>query len=48
MWHDEARRDLIAKSLTEYIELIATDFEQGALTWDDEWGGVHASRDSER
>jgi cell wall assembly regulator SMI1 len=42
MWHDEAQRTLIAASLTEFIELIAADFEQGRLTWDEEWGGVYA------
>src|SRR5262245_13511811 len=47
MWHDDGRRDLIAKSLTEFVEMIASDFEQGALTWDEEWGGVYASQDSD-
>ena len=42
MWHDDAQRTLIAPSLTEFIELIAADFEQGRLTWDEEWGGVYA------
>jgi hypothetical protein len=37
-----AQRTLIAPSLTEFIELIAADFEQGRLTWDEEWGGVYA------
>jgi cell wall assembly regulator SMI1 len=38
MWHDDARRELIAKSLTEYIEIIASDFERGALIWHEELG----------
>jgi cell wall assembly regulator SMI1 len=43
MWHDDARRELIANSLTEFIEIIADDFQRGALTWDEEWGGVYES-----
>jgi len=46
MWHDDARRELIAKSLTEFIEIIAGDFERGALTWDEEWGGVFESNEA--
>ena len=45
MWHDNPARELVATSLTEFVEMIADDFENGALCWDDEWGGVHASRD---
>ncbi len=32
MWHDDATRNLIAPSLTGFIEIIAEDFEDGALT----------------
>ena len=46
MWHNDARRELIAKSLTEFIEIIAGDFERGALIWDEEWGGVYASNEA--
>ncbi len=43
MWHDDPRRELIAYSLTDFVELIASDFAQGKLIWDDEWGGVYAT-----
>ena len=42
MWHDDAARALIAGSLTEFIEIIATDAENGLLAWNEEWGGVQA------
>lgn len=42
MWHDDAARALIAGSLTEFIEIIATDAENGLLAWNEEWGGVYA------
>ncbi|QGZ96874.1 SMI1/KNR4 family protein [Terricaulis silvestris] len=41
MWHDDSVRGLIAPSLTEFIEMIAAKVESGAMTWDDEWGGVY-------
>ena len=43
MWHNDARRELIANSLTEFIEIIAGDFERGVLTWDEECGGVYSN-----
>jgi cell wall assembly regulator SMI1 len=42
MWHDDAARALIAGSLTEFIEIIAQDAENGLLFWDEEWGAVQA------
>jgi len=44
MWHDASERQLIAPSLTEFIEIIANDAEAGELVWDEEWGGVNASQ----
>jgi hypothetical protein len=38
MWHDNPRRDLIAASLTEFVEILAEDMEDGKLVWDEEWG----------
>ena len=46
MWHDDATRALIARSLTEFIEIIARDAENGLLAWDEEWGGVTAPTDA--
>jgi cell wall assembly regulator SMI1 len=45
MWHDAANRDCVAPSLTDYIEMIADDFEADEITWDEEWGGVHNTPD---
>ncbi|MEQ1784140.1 MAG: SMI1/KNR4 family protein [Hyphomonadaceae bacterium] len=42
LWHDGPERQVIAPSLTEFIELIAKDAEAGELAWDEEWGGVNA------
>jgi cell wall assembly regulator SMI1 len=42
MWHDDPARALIAGSITEYIEIIATDAENRLLSWSEEWGGVYA------
>jgi cell wall assembly regulator SMI1 len=47
MWHDSPERDFIASSLTEFVEIIADDFERGELRWDEEWGGVYATPDNE-
>ena len=44
MWHDAPERQLIAPSLTEFIEIIAKDAEAGELVWDEEWGGVYAAQ----
>lgn len=44
MWHDAPERQLIAPSLTEFIEIIAKDAESGELVWDEEWGGVNAAQ----
>ena len=41
MWHDAGERQLIAMSLTEFIEIIVADAEAGDLVWSDEWGGVY-------
>lgn len=41
MWHDGPERQVIAGSLTEFIEIIAKDAEAGDLVWDEEWGGVN-------
>jgi cell wall assembly regulator SMI1 len=38
MWHDDPSRPFIAKSLTDFIDIIATDLETGALVWDEDWG----------
>jgi cell wall assembly regulator SMI1 len=38
MWHDDGARVRIATSITECIEMMANDIEQGRLVWDDEWG----------
>lgn len=43
LWHDAPERQLIATSLTEFIEIIARDAEAGELVWDEEWGGVNAA-----
>lgn len=43
MWHDEPSRALIAPSLTDFIEILAQDAENGVIAWDSEWGGVQAS-----
>ena len=47
LWHDEPARNLIAPSLTGFIEIIAEDFEDGALIWDEDWGGVYAAPDED-
>ena len=41
MWHDDGHREIIAKSLTAFVQLIANDFENGKLTWDEDMGGVY-------
>jgi cell wall assembly regulator SMI1 len=41
MWHDDPSRTVVATSLTKYIEMIADEFERGALTWDNERDGVY-------
>lgn len=46
MWHDAAERQLIAASLTDFIELIATDAEAGEIEWNEDWGGVHLPEDA--
>lgn len=46
MWHDMANRDLIAPSLTDFIEIIATDAEAGQLVWDEEMGGVYEAQET--
>jgi cell wall assembly regulator SMI1 len=38
MWHDVRRREHISKSLTDFVEMIALDIEQGRLVWDEDWG----------
>ena len=43
LWHDAPERQVIAPSLTEFIEIIAKDAEAGDLVWDEEWGGVNAA-----
>jgi cell wall assembly regulator SMI1 len=47
MWHDQADRKIVADTLTEFIEIIAQDFEDGELTWDEEWGGVYETQRGE-
>lgn len=37
MWHDDDQRVRVAASLTEFLEIIAGDLEQGNLVWDDAW-----------
>ncbi len=39
--HDAGERQLIAMSLTEFIEIIVADAEAGDLVSSDEWGGVY-------
>ena len=38
MWHDSPERVLISNSLTEFVTMIAEDFENGELIWDEDWG----------
>ncbi|HVY90587.1 MAG TPA: SMI1/KNR4 family protein [Hyphomonadaceae bacterium] len=38
LWHDNPGRELIAPSLTEFVEILAEDMEDGKLVWDEEWG----------
>ncbi len=45
MWHDEATRALVARSLTDFVEILARDAESGAIAWDAEWGGVQVAPD---
>ncbi len=46
MWHDMANRDLIGSSLTDFIEIIASDAEAGRLVWDEEMGGVYEAQET--
>ena len=46
MWHDDGARALIARSLTDFIEILARDAESGAIAWDAAWGGVQAGPDT--
>lgn len=45
-WHDMAGRDLISTSLTDFIEIIATDAAAGSLVWDEEMGGVYEAQET--
>jgi len=46
MWHDMANRDLVATSLTDFIEIISADAEAGNVVWDEEMGGVYAAQET--
>ncbi|MEJ0058142.1 MAG: SMI1/KNR4 family protein [Terricaulis sp.] len=45
MWHDDETREVVAPSLTDFVEMIADDLEAGDLHWDEDWGGVYAPVD---
>lgn len=42
MWHDDSGREVIDASLTDLMETIADDADEGELVWDEEMGGVYA------
>ena len=41
MWHDTDGRDIVGKSLTDFISIIAGDIEKGNLVWNEDWGGIY-------
>jgi len=47
MWHDDPQRQFIDASLTDFIETIASDAEEGELAWSEEWGGVYVPEDED-